>query len=510
MNEPINSEDNLIINKSPHWDDCQLDRFEQAELLTRFLKNNYDALNDKQDSDRKPTNTYCLNIDAEWGMGKTFFIERWAKCLENEHLVVKYNAWEHDYKKDALASLILTIVKEFEAFLEANSTASTKSLETLGALKKTTGDVLKSVAPSLVNLATMSLIGLPLGQILIKDHSQSKDDEAIAKGVSALASELTKQMIKTNREEENIIKEFKNTIEKTLTLIDTANKKLPIFIFIDELDRCRPNFCVETIECVKHFLDINGVYFIFATDAEQLQNSIGSAYGNHYDAQKYFKKVFNRECSLAEPNYKTYLHYLFSEEADFPETELSNTINTFVDSGNDAKKSTLTTFEYLARAYALDIRALLALSKDLASMLIVRSGKPTPIVVTIHLLILWYLDKKAAIKQSKSKTVDEHLIKDNFSFPSYSLSAEGIPYSRGENKEVNILDFLQKHYKCLGKNHGELFESSQEENFTIVKIYLEKAACNLVSNRHPIDSERDVLNYHSIMHNIQLLVTSET
>lgn len=48
----------------------------------------------------------------------------------------------------------------------------------------------------------------------------------------------------------------------------------PFFIFIDQLDRCRPTYAIEMLEQVKHLFDIDHAVFVIATDGDQLARSI--------------------------------------------------------------------------------------------------------------------------------------------------------------------------------------------------------------------------------------------
>lgn len=46
------------------------------------------------------------------------------------------------------------------------------------------------------------------------------------------------------------IKDFRKNLSE---FIDTANSSKSLIFFIDELDRCRPNYAVSIIEQIKHF-----------------------------------------------------------------------------------------------------------------------------------------------------------------------------------------------------------------------------------------------------------------
>nr|WP_287236503.1 P-loop NTPase fold protein [Mesorhizobium sp.] len=77
--------------------------------------------------------------------------------------------------------------------------------------------------------------------------------------------------------------------------------KSPLFVLIDELDRCRPSYALSVLERVKHLFEANGVVFIFATDTSQLQHTIRGAYGGDFDGRGYLSRFFDRRYSFAIP-----------------------------------------------------------------------------------------------------------------------------------------------------------------------------------------------------------------
>lgn len=80
----------------------------------------------------------------------------------------------------------------------------------------------------------------------------------------------------------------KNIDTLKAALVEHAQKKR-IVIFVDELDRCRPNFAVALLESIKHVFDVDGVQFVLVTNFNQLKESIKHCYGVD-DAQQYLDK----------------------------------------------------------------------------------------------------------------------------------------------------------------------------------------------------------------------------
>ncbi|MDO6804915.1 P-loop NTPase fold protein, partial [Wenyingzhuangia sp. 1_MG-2023] len=74
------------------------------------------------------------------------------------------------------------------------------------------------------------------------------------------------------------------------TLADQVTADSPIVIFIDELDRCRPDFAVQMLEVIKHTFDVVNVKFVLVTNTKQLRAAINHRYGPLVDAQRYLDK----------------------------------------------------------------------------------------------------------------------------------------------------------------------------------------------------------------------------
>ena len=70
-----------------------LERKPAAEFLTKYLIGRHRA------SKTVPGNSsFVLNLNAERGLGKTYFLTEWAKVLRSEgYLVVYFDAWANDY-----------------------------------------------------------------------------------------------------------------------------------------------------------------------------------------------------------------------------------------------------------------------------------------------------------------------------------------------------------------------------------------------------------------------------
>jgi hypothetical protein len=80
-----------------------------------------------------------------------------------------------------------------------------------------------------------------------------------------------------------------NLVALQSTLAELA-KDAPIVIFIDELDRCRPDFAVQMLEVIKHTFNVENVKLVLVTNTKQLRAAINHSYGPLVDAQRYLDK----------------------------------------------------------------------------------------------------------------------------------------------------------------------------------------------------------------------------
>lgn len=104
----------------------------------------------------------------------------------------------------------------------------------------------------------------------------------------------------------------------------TGDKANPLVVIIDELDRCRPDFAVRTLERIKHLFEVENVIFVLMLNRVQLCASIRGCYGADVDADGYLRKFLLFSLQLPQHT----LHHGFNRtycrqavrEFGFPET----------------------------------------------------------------------------------------------------------------------------------------------------------------------------------------------
>lgn len=79
-----------------------------------------------------------------------------------------------------------------------------------------------------------------------------------------------------------------------------------VIVFVDELDRCRPDYAVSYLETIKHVFDVEGMAFILAVDRNQLQVSVEALFGEGLNFEEYFCKFCHRSFMLPDMTESAY------------------------------------------------------------------------------------------------------------------------------------------------------------------------------------------------------------
>ncbi len=285
---------------SEFFPEDKLERAKYAKFLTGFLA--------EQGFDGVQKSNYVLNLNSEWGAGKTYFLKRWAKDLQPHYPVAYIDAWKQDYSDDPLMTVVSSLIKQFR--LQAGKGEDDPIFK---APRKLIG-LLKAAAPGIARGLTKRYLGIDPVEIMNAEDDDElpgggcvdADGEPIPMGFAA--SGLVKHLIDEHDAKSVAIESLKKSVQEWVeAVIDPAKVSYPAFIFIDELDRCRPSYAVEMLETIKHIFDIEGVVFVVATDTEQLQHAVKAVYGEGFDARVYLGRFFNSRYTLRKPSYEKLL-----------------------------------------------------------------------------------------------------------------------------------------------------------------------------------------------------------
>lgn len=259
-----------------------LDREANITVLTQFITSFKQSI--------------VLCIDGGWGQGKTTFIKMWQQYLKNQHIpTIYFNAWESDYTDDALIALIGEIslsIKELE-FQD-----KTKATKIIARIYEYTANLTKVVLPSVTNLSIKALFGC------------FANTNELAKALGALSESLVKEQIKKYEKSRKTLSKFKKDLSELAQCYADGKEQKPLVIFIDELDRCRPDFAIEVLEKAKHLFNVDNIIFVLATDKTQLGHSIRAVYGQGLDVNGYLRRFIDFDYLLPLSNRKYITHLI--------------------------------------------------------------------------------------------------------------------------------------------------------------------------------------------------------
>lgn len=233
-----------------------------------------------------------IALDDSWGNGKTFFVKQLKLVLQkynlstddaNEitqcmkpylegyhsfnYLPIYYDAWCNDSDNDPVLSMVYNMLQE---------------IEELNDIELTDTDWHKTI------VAALELVVTTFSGVKVKDLIESING----------ANPLT--IINKHKKSDQILNQLFDAI------FSKHSENLKILFIIDELDRCRPDYAVKTLERIKHYFLHDRVIFILSTNMKELQHTIKRYYGSELDATKYLTRFYDFTITLPPPDMNAY------------------------------------------------------------------------------------------------------------------------------------------------------------------------------------------------------------
>lgn len=236
---------------------------------------------------------YTFVIDAPWGSGKSFFVKQVAGALQmtnpalsqdsakpsttfgnideelhkKPYLPIYFNAWEDDHFDNPILPILASIA----------STTGEKSV-------KGGEDFRKGIIGAIE--AAASLVGY------------GGDINGVIENFSGT----------------DFLEQYKNERELRGKIDELIKSNLPkiadrAVIFIDELDRCRPEFAIKVLEQTKTLFQQENIVVVYSTDITQLAHSLQGIYGPRFDGRKYLERFYDKRLELNPIKPADYLLY---------------------------------------------------------------------------------------------------------------------------------------------------------------------------------------------------------
>ena len=253
-----------------------------------------------------PIDLSPMVIDGGWGTGKTEFCQKLIRLMQQQHpdyQPVYIDAFRSDHSGEPLLALLAEIIKTCTPE-DTDGQPSEKRKNITRKVARAAGFVMKTVAKAAVgHVLKQNLEDLEEGMSqIINDGQEAKNAAAtVAGAATALASHSIDVTIDATVEA--LLKE-QIEAEKNLETLKACLKELaadkPIILFIDELDRCRPDYAVDMLEVIKHVFEVENVKVVLVTNTKQLRAAINHRYGMEVDAQKYLDKFLKYSFALPD------------------------------------------------------------------------------------------------------------------------------------------------------------------------------------------------------------------
>ncbi|WP_350595205.1 MULTISPECIES: KAP family NTPase [unclassified Pseudoalteromonas] len=216
-------------------------------------------------------------IDGSWGTGKTEFCYKLINLMHgnDSHHLIYIDAFKADHADDPLMTVLAEVIKVLPDDESKQS-------------------FMKKALPA-VRYGFKASAKAVVAHALKQDFADVADDfdKEIQKAADKAIDATVESVLKDHVKAEKNLKALQNALAEIAAI-------KPIVLFVDELDRCRPNFAVDMLEIIKHTFDVEGVGFVLITNTKQLKASINHCYGHAVDAQRYLDKFVKFTIALPE------------------------------------------------------------------------------------------------------------------------------------------------------------------------------------------------------------------
>lgn len=231
---------------------------------------------------------FTIMLDARWGEGKTFFVKTVEYVLKSANPQIEFNLANHSDQSDLLDN-VLTKAGEHD----------------------------QPILPFYFNAWDNDFADDPISA-LFANMAVAFDDETALKNhpdiISAITGILDATLsvaqlpsftkgIASSLRGENLVSAYKTRAElrsRIDSLAREATKEVAdkLVIFIDELDRCRPDFSVHLLEQIKTLFQSEDIVVVISTDSSQLANATAGMYGAGYDSALFLQRFYDYRHTL--------------------------------------------------------------------------------------------------------------------------------------------------------------------------------------------------------------------
>ncbi|HIF9276817.1 TPA: KAP family P-loop NTPase fold protein [Photobacterium damselae] len=409
-----------------NFDNCKLNRKAYGEFLIDYITSENDG--------------FVLNLNGQWGAGKTEFLKRtYTELINRNHPTIYIDAWESDFCEKPLTVVASELLNQIECF------EPSLNVSELDTIKQSLGSFLKDVLVTSAGIVTNQALGdCNIGMNVVRNSLEKTDSSTLL--MDQLKSDYANRV--------DAIKEIRHELGKLATKLEHDYEyELPIVVLVDELDRCRPNYAIEMLEVIKHFFTTEHFVFIVGTDTNQLTKSIKAIYGSEFDSNQYLKRFFSRTAELPRPDLKSYLNAI-NFESNLHD-KIGGSLNIIPEPNKEFQNQT----EWLcaiSQTFNLDIRTLNQLIAKLEACLLSFKKQKKGGFINLIVLVVAILEHE--------RNNESFFKRENDIYTPCTLDSNYRMYSYQGNpttiKELINIAFQLITYKESENERGRLYEAS--------------------------------------------------
>lgn len=217
----------------------------------------------------------CFAINGAWGTGKTFILKRLSEQIENDYLVIHYNAWENDFYNEPLIAILSLFVDKFNDLNKNDNVLKSLREASIETIKNGFKKIIEGFAKKVLHVNIFNCVES------LKENIQVSYD---------------KNKIDCSFDDNLSLQQAKKEINDALT---TITKEKTIVVLVDELDRCLPEYAIKVLERLHHvFNGVANLQVVLSIDKSQLENTIKTIFGDNVNMHKYLSKFIDFEIEL--------------------------------------------------------------------------------------------------------------------------------------------------------------------------------------------------------------------
>ena len=311
-----------------------------------------------------------IGIYGDWGSGKSSLMDMAMSDLSKDKdvLCLKFNGWLFEGYEDAKVALVGSILDEIgkKKRLSEKAKGILKNLYDNTDFIKLTSKLAKYGVDFLLTGGILTVTDITIEHI--RNVLDSKGTQVDEKEIEGIFKAFKSKEVRKN------VKSFHDDFESLLK--QTKIKRL--VVFIDELDRCKHETILETLEAIRLFLFAKGTSFVIGADERQIRYAVQMKYpdveGNQIDIGKeYLEKLIQypiRIPQLGRKEVEFYIMYLLFEK------DFKNDLSAIRDIITDGKKENFLEFELTfelikkkSEELAERLKDTISLSKQISSVL---------------------------------------------------------------------------------------------------------------------------------------------